>query len=56
MQTDTSVVKLDINLIIPNKYQPRKVFDNNALESLADSIKEYGIINFENSLKEKYRN
>lgn len=45
MQTDTSVVKLDINLIIPNKYQPRKVFDNNALESLADSIKEYGIIN-----------
>ena len=45
MQTDTSVVKLDINLIIPNKYQPRKVFDDNALESLADSIKQYGIIN-----------
>ena len=45
MQTDTSVVKLDINLIIPNKYQPRKVFEDNALESLADSIKQYGIIN-----------
>lgn len=45
MQTDTSVVKLDINLIIPNKYQPRKVFDDKALESLADSIKQYGIIN-----------
>ena len=45
MQTDTSVVKLDINLIIPNKYQPRKVFDDKALESLAESIKQYGIIN-----------
>ena len=45
MQNNTSVVKLDINLIIPNKYQPRKVFDDNALESLADSIKQYGIIN-----------
>ena len=45
MQTDTSVLKLDINLIIPNKYQPRKVFEDNALNSLAESIKNYGIIN-----------
>ena len=45
MQTDTSVLKLDINLIIPNKYQPRKVFDEKSLDSLSESIKKYGIIN-----------
>ena len=45
LQTDTSVIKLDINQIIPNKYQPRKVFDDNDLNSLAESIKTYGIIN-----------
>ena len=45
MQTDTSVIKLDINLIIPNKYQPRRIFDDKALASLSESIKQYGIIN-----------
>ena len=45
LQPDTSVKKLDINLIIPNKYQPRKVFDDKSLSSLAESIKTYGIIN-----------
>jgi len=45
LQTDTSVTKLDINLIVPNKYQPRKVFDDKALLSLSESIKNYGIIN-----------
>ena len=45
MQTETSVLKLDINLIIPNKYQPRKVFDEKDLTSLSESIKTYGIIN-----------
>lgn len=45
MQTDTGITKLDINLIIPNKYQPRKVFDDKALSSLAESIQNYGIIN-----------
>ena len=45
MQQDTSVVKLNTSLIVPNKYQPRKVFDEQSLKSLADSIKEYGIIN-----------
>jgi len=45
LQTDTSVLKLDTNLIIPNKYQPRKVFDERELNSLAASIKNYGIIN-----------
>ena len=45
MQQDTSVVKLNTGLIIPNKYQPRKVFDEQSLKSLSDSIKQYGIIN-----------
>ena len=45
MQQDTSVMKLNTSLIIPNKYQPRKVFDEEALKTLADSIKQYGIIN-----------
>lgn len=34
----------DIDNIIPNKYQPRKEFDETNLEELAQSIKENGII------------
>lgn len=36
--------EIDIDLIKPNPNQPRKVFDENALEELANSIKHYGII------------
>jgi len=35
---------LKINEIEPNKMQARKKFDNEALEELASSIKEYGVI------------
>ena len=45
MQPDTRIINLDINLIIPNKYQPRKVFNEAELASLSESIKTYGIIN-----------
>ncbi len=38
------IVDLDINKIIPNKNQPRKSFDDKALEELSISIKSYGII------------
>ncbi len=38
------VINLDINLIKPNKDQPRKHFDNEKLMELANSIKEHGII------------
>ena len=34
----------DINMIIPNPDQPRKEFDRESLEELAESIKEKGII------------
>lgn len=36
--------EIDINLIVPNKDQPRKHFDEEALNELSDSIKENGII------------
>lgn len=35
---------IDINMIKPNKAQPRRHFDDDALENLADSIKEHGVI------------
>ncbi len=35
---------ININKIEPNKSQPRKHFDEDALAELADSIKQYGII------------
>ena len=36
--------KMSISSIIPNKFQPRKKFDNLDLEELANSIKERGIL------------
>jgi ParB family chromosome partitioning protein len=36
--------KLSLDLIIPNKYQPRKNFDEDNLNDLTQSIKERGII------------
>lgn len=36
--------KIKINLIEPNKSQPRKQFDEEALQELSDSIKKYGVL------------
>ena len=41
---DNKVVYLRLDDIIPNRFQPREVFDETGLEELADSIKEHGII------------
>ena len=38
------VQKLKINEIEPNKTQARKIFDEEAIDELASSIKEYGVI------------
>ena len=38
------VVLLNLDDIIPNKFQPREVFDDQALKELAVSIKEHGVI------------
>lgn len=40
----SNIINIDVNKIIPNKNQPRKIFDDKALEELSISIKNYGII------------
>ena len=41
---DNEVVYLYLDDIIPNRFQPREVFDDQALKELAISIKEHGVI------------
>ena len=41
---DKEVVELYLDDIIPNRFQPREVFNEEALKELSDSIKEHGII------------
>ena len=43
-KTKSSKNHLLVSEIIPNKYQPRKNFDENSLEDLTNSIKERGIL------------
>ena len=43
--TNEPVVSLKLDLLIPNSYQPRKTFNDNTLNELALSIREYGVIN-----------
>lgn len=40
----TGITTVKVDLISPNKYQPRKMFDQKKLQELADSLKENGII------------
>ena len=54
-QTNT----LQVSELVPNKYQPRKIFDENNLEDLTNSIKERGmlqpiIVRKSNDHKKKY--
>ena len=41
---EVNINKLSISDLVPNKYQPRKLFDEDNLQELTDSIKERGII------------
>ncbi len=43
-EENRNIGTIDINKIIPNRYQPRKTFNEKALKELADSIKEKGVI------------
>jgi len=43
-ETKGDVVEINLAEIRSNPYQPRKVFDQEALQELAKSIKEYGIV------------
>jgi ParB family chromosome partitioning protein len=40
----TGIIEIPLNKIIPNKNQPRKIFSQDSLNELADSIREFGII------------
>lgn len=41
---EVKVVKVDIDKIVPNPYQPRKTFEEEALADLASSIAQYGVL------------
>lgn len=40
----TGITTIKVDMIAPNRYQPRKKFDSEKLKELADSLKESGII------------
>ena len=39
-----NVQQIKVTDIIPNRYQPRKIFNHDSLEELSSSIQEYGVI------------
>lgn len=41
--TNEEIIEIDLNDLRPNPYQPRKIFDDEALQELSNSIKEYGV-------------
>ena len=43
-QSGTNIKKLSISVLVSNKFQPRKIFDEESLKDLSDSISERGII------------
>lgn len=45
MSQTPTINNISIDLLIPNPYQPRKIFKEETINELAASIKEYGILN-----------
>ena len=43
-KVETHKNRLSVSDLVPNKYQPRKIFDDENLNELANSIKERGIL------------
>jgi len=41
---DVKVLQVPLSRIVPNPYQPRKEFESEALSELADSIRQYGVL------------
>lgn len=41
--TGTTVQRIAVNKIVPNRFQPRRVFNEEKLQELAQSIKEHGL-------------
>lgn len=44
VQEGEKILKVNINEVEPNREQPRKKFEEEALEELSESIKRYGVI------------
>ena len=44
MEQEKEIIYIPIEEVIPNRFQPREVFDENSLKELAVSIKEHGVI------------
>lgn len=42
--SDAQIQEIDVSQVVANPYQPRKVFNPEALRELADSIREHGVI------------
>lgn len=42
--TETSIFWIELDKIVPNPYQPRREFDQDRLKELADSIRQYGVL------------
>ncbi len=42
--TDVQVLQVPLSRIVPNPYQPRKEFESEALSELANSIRQYGVL------------
>ena len=42
--TDVQVLQIPLSKIVSNPYQPRKEFESEALSELADSIRQYGVL------------
>ena len=43
-RTEININKVSVSDLVSNKFQPRKIFDDNSLQDLTNSIKERGII------------
>ena len=43
-QPKDEVVQLPISEIVPNRYQPRNIFNDEKISELSESIKEHGVI------------
>ena len=44
MNLEKEIFEISLNDIIPNRFQPREIFNNNELNELAESIKQHGVI------------
>jgi ParB family transcriptional regulator, chromosome partitioning protein len=44
LDSSDKIEKIAIDKLVPNQYQPRKEFADEAIQELADSIKEYGVL------------